>query len=244
MVEMGRCSRSATESCPTMANVHWNTALAVAGKDLLIQWRTKTALISSMVFAVLVLSVLYFARDTSVIRAVDIAPAALWITFTFAAMLGMNRGFQLEQENRAIDAILLTPASKTALFLGKLLGNLVFVFVVELISLPIFTLFYNVSVLEIILPLSLVTVMATVAFVSVGTLLSAMVVRTRFAELMLPILLLPFLLPPVVGAVQITSGLFAGRLLSDFAGWIKLLASFDVAFVTTCFLLFEVTIEE
>ncbi len=227
-----------------MPSALWTTAFAVAGKDLTIQWRTKTALISSLVFAVLVLSVLYFARDASVIRTIDIAPAALWITFTFAAMLGLNRGFQLEQENRSIDAILLTPASKTALFLGKLIGNLAFVFVVELISLPLFTLFYNVSVIAILPQLALVTVMATLAFVSVGTLLSAMVVRTRFAELMLPILLLPFLLPPVIGAVQITSGLLTGRSLAEFAGWIKLLASFDVAFVTTCLLLFEVTVEE
>jgi len=71
-----------------------------------------------------------------------------------------------------------------------------------------------------------------------------MVVRTRFAELMLPILLLPFLMPPIIGAVQITAGILAGRPLNEFAGWLKLLASFDIAFVAACLLLFEATVEE
>ena len=89
-----------------------------------------------------------------------------------------------------------------------------------------------------------VMAMATVAFVAVGTLLSSMVVRTRFAEFMLPILLLPFLIPPIVGAVQLTSRVLAARPLSDLSGWLKLLASFDIIFVVLCFLLFEATLEE
>ena len=227
-----------------MASSLWGTAFAVAAKDLKIEWRTKTAFTSSMVFAVLVLAVFYFSRDSTVVTELDIAPAALWVTFTFAAMLGLNRAFLLEQENRALDGILLCPVPRTGVFLGKLLGNLVFVAVVELISLPLFSLFFNVSILHILPALLGVIAMATLAFVTVGTLLSAMVVRTRFAELMLPILLLPFLVPPIIGAVQITAGLLAGRPLNEFSGWVKLLGSFDIVFVTACFLLFEATVEE
>ena len=227
-----------------MASSLWGTAFAVAAKDLKIEWRTKTAFASSMVFAVLVLAVFYFSRDSTVVSELDIAPAALWVTFTFAAMLGLNRAFLLEQENHALDGILLCPVPRTGVFLGKLLGNLVFVTVVELISLPLFSLFFNVSILHALPALLGVTAMATLAFVTVGTLLSAMVVRTRFAELMLPILLLPFLVPPIIGAVQITAGLLAGRPLNEFSGWVKLLGSFDIVFVTACFLLFEATVEE
>jgi ABC-type Na+ efflux pump permease subunit len=121
-----------------MANSLWGTAVAVAAKDLRIEWRTKTAFASSIVFAVLVLAVFYFSRDPSVVTELDIAPAALWVTFTFAAMLGLNRAFLLEKENRALDGLLLTPVPRTGIFLGKLLGNLGFVVVVELISLPLF----------------------------------------------------------------------------------------------------------
>ena len=166
------------------------------------------------------------------------------MTFTFAAMLGLNRAFLLEQENRALDGILLSPVPRTGIFIGKVLGNLAFVVVVELVSLPLFSLFFNVPILHALPALLGVIAMATLAFVTVGTLLSAMVVRTRFAELMLPILLLPFLVPPIIGAVQVTAGILAGRPLSEYTGWLKLLGSFDITFVTVCLLLFEATVEE
>lgn len=219
-------------------------ALAVASKDLRIEWRTKTALLSALVFAVLVLAILYVARDPTAVSALDVAPGALWVTFSFAAIVGLNRAFLLEQENRAFDGVLLTGASPTAVFVGKLLANLVFVGTVEAIGLPLFILFYDVPVFARLPQLLLVTVMATLAFVAVGTVLSAMVVRTRFAELMLPVLLLPFLVPPVVGAVQLTARVLADRPLSEMMGWLKLLAAFDIAFCTLAILLFEATLDE
>jgi heme exporter protein B len=219
-------------------------ALAIAGKDLAVEWRTKTAFVSSMTFAVLVLAVLFFARDPTAVSAVDIAPGALWVTFTFAAMIGLNRAFLLERENRAMDGILLTEVPPVAVFFGKLAANLVFVGTVELVSLPLFMLFYDVPIGRGLPALALITVMATIAFVAVGTLLSSMVVRTRFAELMLPLLLLPFLVPPVVGAVQVTARILAERPLSEVQGWLKLLAAFDIVFVTLSTLLFEATLEE
>ena len=222
----------------------WSAALAIAAKDMKIEWRTKTAFASAIVFAVLVLAVFYFARDPTAVGALDIAPGALWVTFTFAAMLGLNRAFMLESENRAMDGLMLAPISPSAIFVGKFLGNLTFVGVVEAVSLPLFILFYDLPIVGQLPALVGVIAMATVAFVAVGTLLSSMVVRTRFAELMLPILLLPFLIPPIVGAVQLTSRILSGRPLSDLAGWLKLLASFDIIFVILCFFLFEATLEE
>jgi heme exporter protein B len=222
----------------------WTAAFAVASKDVKIEWRTKTAFASAIVFAVLVLAVFYFARDPTAVSALDIAPGALWVTFTFAAMLGLNRAFLLERENHALDGLLLAPIPPSAIFVGKLLGNLAFVGVVELVSLPLFMLFYNLPIWRQLPALMMVIAMATVAFVAVGTLLSSMVVRTRFAELMLPILLLPFLIPPIVGAVQLTSRILSDRPLSDLAGWLKLLGSFDIIFVILCFFLFEATLDE
>ncbi len=217
---------------------------AIIAKDATVEWRTKTAFLSAMVFAILVLSILFFARDPTAVSALDIAPGALWVTFTFAAMVGLNRAFLLERENNAMEGLLLTPVPRTAIFVGKMGGNLLFVALVELVSVPLFVLFYNVSLTERLPELMLVTAMATLAFVSVGTLLSAMVVRTRFAELMLPVLLLPFLIPPVVGAVQVTARILAGRPLSEMMGWLKLLAAFDIAFVVLSVLLFEATLDE
>jgi len=217
---------------------------AIVVKDATVEWRTKTAFMSAVVFAILVLSILYFARDPTAVSSMDIAPGALWVTFTFAAMVGLNRAFLLERENQAIDGMLLTPVPRTAIFVGKMTGNLLFVGFVELISVPLFVLFYNVSLAGRLPQLLAVTAMATVAFVAVGTLLSAMVVRTRFAELMLPVLLLPFLIPPVVGAVQLTSRILAARPASELMGWFKLLAAFDIVFCVLTILLYEATLDE
>ena len=219
-------------------------AFAVAAKDLRVEWRTKTAFLSAMVFAVLVLAVLYFARDKTAVGDYALAPGALWVTFTFAGMLGLNRAFLLERENRALDGLRLTPASATGIFLGKVLGNLVFLGVVELVSLPLFILFYDVPIWR-QLPLLLgVIVLATIGFVAVGTLLSAMVVRTRFSEVMLPVLLLPFLVPPIVSAVQLTWRILALRPLSEMTGWLSLLGSFDIIFFTLSLMLFEAILVE
>ena len=220
------------------------TTVAVARKDLKVEWRTKTAFMSSLVFAVLVLAVLYFARDKTAVGDYDIAPGALWVTFTFAGMLGLNRAFLLERENRALDGLRLTPVTPTALFLGKVIGNLVFLGVVELVSLPLFILFYDVPIWRQLPMLLAVVALATVGYVAVGTLLSAMVVRTRFSEVMLPVLLLPFLVPPIVSAVQLTWRILALRPLSELTGWLSLLAAFDIIFFTLSLLLFEAILVE
>src|ERR1041385_316291 len=172
-------------------------AWTVARKDLVLEFRTRTALLSAVVFTALVLTVFNFGRDPTSVPTIDLAPSILWVTFTFAAMLGLNRAFQLELENDTLDALLVSPMSPPSLYLAKLVANCVFVGVVECVGLPLFVLFFNVPVWSILAPLIGVIALATVGLVAVGTLFSAMVIRTRFAELMLPMLLLPFLIPLV-----------------------------------------------
>ncbi len=227
-----------------MAASTFSATVAIAAKDLLVERRTKTAFFSSLVFAFLVLTVIYFARDRTAVGDLDLAPGALWVAFTFAGMLGLNRAFLLERENRAIDGLRLTPATPTAVFLGKVFGNLIFIGVVELVSLPVFVLFYNVPIWRQLPVLLLVIALATVGFVAVGTLISAMVVRTRFSEVMLPVLLLPFLFPPVVAAVNLTRQIVALRPLSELSGWLSLLAGFVIIFFTLSLFLFEAILEE
>jgi heme exporter protein B len=216
----------------------------IARKDLLVEFRSRTAILSVVVFTVLVLMVFNFGRDPTAVAAVDLAPSILWVTFTFAAMLALNRAFQLELENQALDGLLLAPVSRASLYLGKLLANLIFVGVVEAVGLPLFALFFNVAVLHVAAPLAGVIALATVGFVAVGTLFSAMTARTRFAELLLPVLLLPFMIPPLIWAVLATAALLAGRPLSEVGGWLRLLGAYDIVFVAVAFLLFPATVNE
>lgn len=219
-------------------------AFAIAGKDIRLELRSRTALLSAIVFSALVLVVFNFARDPTAIAAVDLAPSVLWVTFAFGAVIALNRAFYVERENAALDGILLAPVPRSALYVGKLLANLAFVGVVEAVALPLFVLFFNVSIGHALPGILGVTALATIGFVSVGTIFSAMVVRTRFAELMLPVLLLPFMVPPLVGAVQVTSKLLAGRPLSEMVGWLRLLTLYDIGFVTLCILIFPAVVDE
>ena len=219
-------------------------ALAIAGKDIRAELRSRTALQSALVFAALVLVVFNFARDPTSLAAVDLAPSVLWVTFALAAMVALNRAFTVERENSALDALLLAPVPREALFAGKLLANLAFVGTVELVTLPLFVLFFNVSLGHALPGLIGVSVLATIGFVAVGTIFSAMAVRTRFAELMLPVLLLPFMVPPLIAAVQVTSRLLSNRPLSEMWGWLRLLALYDVVFVTLCMMAFTAVVDE
>jgi heme exporter protein B len=219
-------------------------ALLIAAKDVRAELRSRTGLVSALVFAALVLVIFNFARDPTAIGADVLAPSVLWVTFALAAMVAMNRGFMIERENAALDGLLLAPVPREALFVGKLLANLAFVGTVELVTLPLFTLFFNISLWPRLPGILGVTALATIGFVAVGTIFSAMAVRTRFAELMLPVLLLPFMVPPLIGAVQVTTRLLAGRPLSELWGWLRLLALYDIVFVTLCTLAFAAVVDE
>jgi heme exporter protein B len=217
---------------------------ALAAKDLRIEFRSRTAILSAVVFVMLAFVVFNFGRDPTAVPNVALAPSILWVTFTLAAILALNRAFNLELENQAFDGLLLAPIDRSSIYLGKLIANLVFVATFELIGVPLLILFFNLRLLPYLGPLALLIGLATLGFVAVGTLFSAMTVRTRFAELLLPVLLLPFMILPLSWGVQATVRLLAGRPLSEIAGWLNMLAVYDVVFVALALLLFPATVTE
>src|SRR6266568_1577372 len=197
-----RAERAVPPRSPQPTGAPWpmaellRQAWAVARKDLLLEFRTRTAIVSAVVFTALVFTVFNFGRDPTAVSALDLAPTILWVTFTFAAMLALNRAFQLELENQALEGLLVSPLSRTSLYWGKLIANLVFVAVVEAVGLPL-----------------------------------------------LVLILLPFLVPPLIGAVQVTARLLGGRPLSESMGYLKLLAAYDIVFVSLASFLFRFTVD-
>src|SRR6476661_7708751 len=210
----------------------------VASKDLTIEFRTRTAFFSALVFALLGLTIFYFAWDPTAVAAIDLAPGVLWVIFTFSGLLGLQRSFGVEQADRAMDALLAAPVEREAIYLGKALTNLLFVAGVQVIALPAVALFYNVPLGDVWLPLAGIALLAAVGIVAVGTLFSAMAVNTRLAELLLPMLSLPFFVPILMNAAQATTRVMAGRPVSEFAPSLKLLIAFDLVFVVACTLAF------
>jgi heme exporter protein B len=219
-------------------------ALVIAAKDIRAELRNRTALLSATVFAALVLVIFYFSRDPTAVAAIVLAPSVLWVTFAFAAIVALNRAFTVEREHGAMDGLLLAPVPRGALFLGKYLANLAFVAAVQAVTLPLFVVFFNVDLGPALPGIGATAVLASIGFVAVGTVFSAMAVRTRFAELMLPVLLLPFMVWPVRWAVEATARLLDGRPLSELAGWLRLLALYDVVFLTLCIMIFGAVVDE
>ncbi|MGH7717221.1 MAG: heme exporter protein CcmB [Gemmatimonadaceae bacterium] len=219
-------------------------ALLIARKDLAIEFRTRTAFYSAIVFALLSIVIFRFAWDPTAVAAVDLAPGVLWVIFTFSGLLGLHRSFGVEQADRGIDGLLSSPAPREAIYLGKALANLAFVAGVQAVAIPAIALFYDVSFAGRALPLAMIALLAAVGLVSVGTLFSAMAVNTRLAELLLPMLSLPFFVPVVLPAAQATGPLLAGRPVVETLSWLKLLLAFDIVFVAACMIAFPYTLEE
>lgn len=219
-------------------------AWLVARKDLTIEFRTRTAFLSAAALALLGLVVFYFAWDPTAVASIDMAPGVLWMVFTFAAMLGLQRSFGVESAERAIDGLLVSPVDREAIYLGKAMANFVFVLAIEAIALPAVTLFYNLPLDRGILAVAAVGVLAVLGIVAVGTLFASMAVNTRLAELLLPMLSLPFFVPVVITAAQSTARLLAGRPVAEIAPWLKILVAFDIVFITACTLAFPYTLEE
>lgn len=220
------------------------TALLIARKDLAIEFRTRTAFFSAVTFALLAVAIFYFAWDPTIVGAIDLAPGVLWVIFTFSGLLGLHRSFAIEHEERAFDGLLGAPVEREAIYLGKAVGNLVFVVVVQGIAIPVLALFYNLPLGPAALLLAGVALLAALGLVAVGTLFAAMTANTRLAELLLPMLALPFFVPVVTAAAQSTARLLAGRPITEVAAWLKLLLAYDLVFALACTLAFPFVLEE
>ncbi|MBW3630846.1 MAG: heme exporter protein CcmB [Gemmatimonadetes bacterium] len=217
--------------------------LTIAGKDLRLELRSRERLVSMMTFAVLVAVVFSFSLDPGV-EARTVAGAMLWVTILFAGMLGLGRSFALEREQDAMMGILLAPLDRGALFLGKLIANLALLLATEVAVFVVFALFFQLSYWKTLGSVILVVVLASVGFMILGTLFSAMAAGTRLGETLLPVLILPLLMPVVIYAASSTQRLIVGRPFAEVAGSVRVLVVFDLIFLIVSILLFGAVVEE
>ncbi len=220
------------------------SAWLIARKDLAIEFRTRSAFLSALVLSLLAIVIFYFAWDPTAVGAGDLAPGVLWVTFTFSGLLGLHRSFGVEAQDGAMDALLIAPVPRQAIFVGKALANLAFVLGVQAIALPAMVLFYDVGVGAAWPALIGVMVLAAIGLVAVGTLFAGLTANTRLAELLLPVLALPFFVPIVMPAAQATAKLLAGRPLAESFAWLRILLAFDLVFAYACMLVFPATLDD
>jgi heme exporter protein B len=205
--------------------------LVIAGKDLRAELRTKEAINASLAFALVILLLFSFAFDPSEETTREISGGLLWIVFAFAGTLVLNRSFAREVPNDCLDALVAAPISAAALFMGKVLANFALVIAVELVSLPVFGIFYNVQWTRQFWALLLVLALGTWGLTVIGMIFSALTVNIRLRELMLPLLVYPVMIPALMGAMRLSTDLVAGKPLSSENDiWLRLLVAFDAVF--------------
>lgn len=215
---------------------------AVMWKDLSAELRSRELLSAMLVFALLVILIFNFALDLDVSARFSVTSGVLWVTFAFAGTLGLNRSMAVEKDRGCLDGLLLAPVDRAAIYFGKAIGNLVFMLIIEIIVLPVYSALYNVNLF--IPGLLVVTLLGSIGYVAVGTLLSTMAVQARTRDILLPILLFPVVLPVLLGGVKASGFFLEGREMDVIWPWINLLITYDVIFIAIAFMVFDYVVEE
>lgn len=224
--------------------IYLKKVFLIAAKDLRIEFRSKEKVYSMFIFSLLVMVIFNFAFEPGASYIKDVAPGILWVAFTFAASLGLSRSFMLEKEEDCMQGLMLSPLDRSGIYLGKFLGNFFFTIAMEVISLPFFAVFFNLSLVSSIPSLMIIIFLATFGFIAVGTLFSALSVGIRGGEMILPLLLFPMQVPVIISAVKATGMIMAGMEIGEYANWLKILVAFDIIFFIAPFVIFEYLIEE
>ena len=216
---------------------------AIVVKDLTAERRTKANFNGVVFLGGLILLMFGFALgpDTEALRAA--AAGVVWLAVLFSGVLAFNRSYQLELDGGALETLLLYPGPRWVLFVGKLIANLVFVGLVEVVVIPVAAILFHVSVPSGWPTLLGVVFLGTVGFVTLGTFYAAMASRSRAREVLLPLLLFPMLVPVLLAATEASSALLAGDAMRNSGAWIRLLAGFDTLFVAASIFAFEHVIE-
>ena len=215
---------------------------AVAWKDLAAELRSRELISAMLVFSMLVILIYYFTFELDPKTRVAITPGALWVTFAFAGTLGLNRSMAIEKDRGCLDGLLLAPVDRSAIYFGKVISNLAFMLIVEIIVIPLYSVMYNVNLFN--LGLLGVTLLGSIGYAAIGTLLSAMSVQTRTRDVLLPILLFPVVIPVLVAAVKASTGFLVSADMADITPWVNVLLVYDVIFISVAFMVFDFVVEE
>ena len=216
----------------------------IVWKDFTHELRSKEMLISMCVFSFLVIIIFNFAFPPGMGDVDRIIPGILWVAFIFSGLLGMGRSFGVEKDKGSLQGLLLCPVGRGTIYVGKMVGNFIFMSMMEAFTLVIFTLLFNVDLLPILMPLVLIILLGTVGFTVVGTIFSAMSANTRARDVILSMLVFPIAVPLIIASIKATGKILDGKSLSEIYSWLKILVAFDLTFLLVSYLAFQFVVEE
>ena len=221
---------------------YFRVLIAIVWKDLAAEMRSRELIGAMFIFALIVVLIFNFALELDLRTKGTITAGVLWVTFTFAGTLGLNRSMSMEKDRGCLEGLLLAPVDRSAIYFGKVLGNLIFMLIVEAIMLPLYSILYNTDLFQ---PnLVLVILLGSIGYTVVGTLLSSMAVQARTRDILLPILLFPVVLPILISAVKASAGILQGFEWAEILPWINMLIAYNVIFIAVAFMVFDFVVEE
>lgn len=216
----------------------------IVWKDIISEIRTKEVLISMCFFAFLVLIIFNFAFFTGFGANSGVLSGMLWVAFMFSGLLGLNQTFGSEKDRGSLQGLFLCPVDRTVIYVGKMISNLCFMVIMEVLILILFTILFRVKLWSFLPSLLLIMLLGTLGFVFVGTMLSAMSMNAKARDILLTIILFPIVVPLVIASVKATAQIFDGKTLADVSGWLKILLAFDLVFFLLSYGTFGFVVEE
>jgi len=221
-----------------------NTISAILRKDILHELKSREIVVSMLLFSVLTVVVFSFIFEPGSQFKNEVVGGILWMSFVFAGILGLNKSMMSEITGGNFSALLLAPVDRSAIFFGKAASNFLFILLVEIFTLPLFMILYNVNVFANGPMPVLIFLLGTYGFAILGTLFSIISVNTRTREVMLPLLLLPIIVPIILSSVQALNIYILGHDPADAEKWLKLLVAFDAIFTVVVFAVFDFIVED
>ena len=222
----------------------FSQAWAIVRKDLLTELRGASTIVSMVLMGLLVVLVFNFGTEPGTQSASLARAGVLWAAFLFSGVIAVGRSFASEKEAGCLDGLLLCPVDRGVIYLGKLLGNLILVFVTGVVILLFFTVVYNVGMGTSWLQLLLLLVLASVGLSTLGTLFAAVAAGVRARDALLTVFIFPLLVPLVIAAAHCSTLLLNGQSLGDAGLWPWLLVVYDVVFLAVSFIVFDFVVED
>ena len=217
--------------------------IAALRKELLLQWRTRAQAVAVFVFGATSLLLFSFAIGPNAAALREYAAGFLWLALLLSSTLTLSESFHEEMENRALEGLLLLPASPRALYYGKAVANAIQLIVLGIALVPVMIVLYDAGTMR--LPtLLLIIILGGAGLSAPGTLYAAMTSQIRAKQMLLPLLLFPLIVPVLLAAVKATSLAILGDPMEQGRGWVLLLVAFDGIYWSLCGLLFERVVEE
>jgi heme exporter protein B len=225
-------------------NKYLKTIYHIIEKDVIMELKSKEVVTSMLIFSLLVVIVFSFIFEPGAEYKLDLVSGILWMAITFSGILGLNKSMMNEITGGNLNALLLAPVDRSAVFFGKVFSNFIMLVAMEIITLPVFMVFYNVNIFANSLIPVIVILLGTYGFSVLGTFFALLSVKSKTREIMLPLLLLPVMIPIILASIQSLNIFIKTEDFSDALKWINLIIGFDVIFTAVIFAIFDFIVEE